>query len=103
MRGERPKQQNFLDLIDNATDKLGRELGLIDDEFTMPPVDSQAFEQIRVTKLMNEDVMSECNEPLVPLETMDDLEFDKEAFENKDKPSNNQSPITLIPKRKKVD
>ena len=52
---------------------------------------------------MNEDVMSECNEPLVPLETMDDLEFDKEAFENKDKPRNNQSPITLIPKREKVD
>ena len=69
----------------------------------MPQPDSQAFDQIRVTKLMNEDVVSECNEPLEPLETMEDFEFDKEVQENKEKPSNNQSPVTFIPIRKKVD
>ena len=102
VREERPKQQNLLDMIDDATDKLGRELGLIEDEFTMPPVDSQAFEQIRVTKLMNEDVMSECNEPLTRLETMDGFELQKKTNEQPEKPSNSQSPIT-IPIRKKVD
>ena len=56
VRGERPKT-NLLELIENTTDKIGRDLGLIEDD-TMPEVGSLAYEQIRVTKLMNEDVVS---------------------------------------------
>ena len=46
--------------------------------------------------------MSECNEPLARLETIEGFEFQKKANQEPEKPSNSQSPIT-IPIRKKVD
>ena len=87
VRGERPKMGNLLDLIETTTDKLGRDLGLIEDN-TMPEVGSAAYEQIRVTKLMNEDVVSQHNEPLTPLETIEEIEFAPKLEEAKEKPGN---------------
>ena len=75
VRGERPKT-NLIDEIRITTDKLGRDMGLIDDDDIMPEVGSIAYEQIKVTKLMNEDVVSLHNEPLDPLMSVEDFEFE---------------------------
>ena len=95
VRGERPKT-NLLDLIENTTDRLGKDLGLIDDD-KMPEVGSLAYDQIRVTKLMNEDVVSLHNEPLDPLEAVEDLAFEPKREETKraEKPGNSQNPIGI--------
>ena len=102
VRGDRPKT-NLLDLIETTTDKLGRDLGLIEDNTIMPEVGSQAYEQIRVTKLMNEDVVSQHNEPLTPLETLEEIEFEPKLEETKEKPGNSQNPIKIVPPKPKVD
>ena len=81
VRGERPKS-NLIDEIMITTDKLGRDLGLIDDD-EVPEVGTAAYEQIKITKLMNEDVVSLHNEPLDPLVETEDLAFEAKKEENK--------------------
>ena len=102
VRGERPKT-NLLDLIENTTDRLGKDLGLIDDD-KMPEVGSLAYDQIRVTKLMNEDVVSLHNEPLDPLEAVEDLAFEPKREETKgtEKPGNSQNPIGIAASKPKL-
>ena len=69
----------------------------------MPEVGSVAYDQIRVTKLMNEDVMSLHNEPLTPLETVEEIVFESKLEETKEKPGNNQNPVKIVPHKPKVD
>lgn len=97
VRGERPKP-NLIDEIMITTDQLGRDLGLIDD--VIPEVGTPAYEQIKITKLMNEDVVSLHNEPLDPLMSVEDLEFETKQEENKlNMPGNSQSPIAIAAKK----
>ena len=63
----------------------------------MPEAGSIAFEQIRVTRLMNEDVVSQHNEPLTPLETIEEIDFSPKLEEEKESPGNNQNPIRIVP------
>ena len=70
---ERPAATKLLDDIENKMMNLGTSLGLIDD--SIPPVGSLAYEKLRVN-MMEEDCMSMRNEPIDPLETVEDMQFD---------------------------
>lgn len=63
----------FLDLIETKTKDLALDLGLIDD--SLPPLGSVEYNRIKLKTLMEEDCISMRNEPLDPLETVDDMEF----------------------------
>ena len=43
---------------------------------SIPPVGSIAYGKIRVNNLMDEDCISMRNEPIDPLETVEDMQFD---------------------------
>ena len=70
---ERPKASNLLEL----TKDFGAQLGILDD--SVPPVGSLAYEKLRVNKLMDEDCISMRNEPIDPLETIEDMQFDMDG------------------------
>lgn len=61
-------------MIETKTRDFGTTLGLIDD--TMPAVGTRAYEKMKVSKLMDEDCISMRNEPIDPLETIEDMQFD---------------------------
>ena len=65
---QRPK---LLDFIETKTKEYGTTLGLVDD--SVPPVGSLAYGKIKVSKLMDEDCISMRNEPIDPLETVEDM------------------------------
>ena len=68
------QRPNLLDLIETKANNFGASLGLVDD--TIPPVGSKAYNKLKVNKLMDEDCISMRNEPIDPLETIEDMQFD---------------------------
>ena len=79
MRKEkRPKK--LLDFIESTTKDFGATLGLVDD--SVPPVGSIAYDKIKVNKLMEEDCISMRNEPIDPLETVEDMQFDMSMIDD---------------------
>ena len=77
---QRPKK--LLDFIETTTKDFGTTLGLVDD--SVPPVGSRAYGKIKVSKLMDEDCISMRNEPIDPLETVEDMQFDLSMCEDDD-------------------
>ena len=67
-------RSNLMDLIETKANNFGASLGLVDD--TIPPVGSKAYNKLKVNKLMDEDCISMRNEPIDPLETIEDMQFD---------------------------
>ena len=65
------QRPNLLDFIETTTKDLGATLGLIDD--SIPPVGSRAYQKLKVNGLMDEDCISMRNEPIDPLETIEDM------------------------------
>ena len=49
------------------------DLGLIDD--SLPQIGSLEYKKYKLKSLMEEDCMSMRNDPIDPLETVDDMEF----------------------------
>ena len=71
-KDSRPKK--LLDFIESTTKDFGATLGLVDD--SIPPVGSVAYGKIKVNKHLDEDCISMRNEPIDPLETVEDMQFD---------------------------
>ena len=62
-----------MDFIETTTKEVGATLGLMDD--SVPPVGSRAYKKLKAN-MMEEDCISMRNEPIDPLETLEDMQFD---------------------------
>ena len=64
-------------MLGSSAKEFGASLGLIDDDDqNMPKLGSSAYQKLRVNKLMDEDCISMRNEPIDPLETVEDMTFE---------------------------
>ena len=64
-------------MLGSSAKDFGASLGLIDDDDqSMPKLGSSAYQKLRVNKLMDEDCISMRNEPIDPLETVEDMTFE---------------------------
>lgn len=67
------KRDKIMDFIENTTKEIGESLGIVDE--SMPQVGSLAYNKLKVN-IMDEDCISMKNEPIDPLETIEDMSFD---------------------------
>ena len=66
---ERPK---LIDMLGSDSKQFGTALGLLEGD-SPPDMGKAAYQKVRVSKLMDEDCISMRNDPIDPLETVDDM------------------------------